>query len=61
MLKQISIDGFSSRLKELEQNQETSERYKEIEDRRRTQQEKKNKLLSQIGMVDYNHALLDKF
>lgn len=59
--KQISIDGYSSRLKELEQNQETSERYKEIEDRRKTQQEKKNKLLSQIGMVDYNHALLDKF
>lgn len=59
--KQTSIDGYSSRLKELEQNQETSERYKEIEDRRKTQQDKKNKLLSQIGMVDYNHALLDKF
>ena len=59
--KQASIDVYSSRLKELEQNQETSERYKEIEDRRKTQQDKKNKLLSQIGMVDYNHALLDKF
>ena len=59
--KQTSIDGYSSRLKELEQNQETSERYKEIEDRRKTQQDKKNKLLSQIGMVDYNHAILDKF
>lgn len=59
--KQTSIDVYSSRLKELEQNQETSERYKEIEDRRKTQQDKKNKLLSQIGMVDYNHALLDKF
>lgn len=59
--KQSSIDVYSSRLKELEQNQETSERYKEIEDRRKTQQDKKNKLLSQIGMVDYNHALLDKF
>lgn len=59
--KQSSIDVYSSRLKELEQNQETSERYKEIEDRRKTQQEKKNKLLSQIGLVDYNHALLDKF
>ena len=59
--KQTSIDDYSSRLKELEQNQETSERYKEIEDRRKTQQDKKNKLLSQIGMVDYNHALLDKF
>ena len=59
--KQTSIDVYSSRLKDLEQNQETSERYKEIEDRRKTQQDKKNKLLSQIGMVDYNHALLDKF
>lgn len=59
--KQTSIDDYSSQLKELEQNQETSERYKEIEDRRKTQQDKKNKLLSQIGMVDYNHALLDKF
>ena len=59
--KQSSLEIYSSRLKELEQNQETSERYKEIEDRRKTQQEKKNKLNSQIGMVDYNHALLDKF
>lgn len=59
--KQTSIDVYASRLKELEQNQETSERYKEIEDRRKTQQDRKNKLLSQIGMVDYNHALLDKF
>ena len=59
--KQASIDVFSSSLKELEQNQETSERYKEIEDRRKTQQEKKTKLMSQIGMVDYNHALLDKY
>lgn len=59
--KQSSIDIYTSRLKELEQNQETSERYKEIEDRRKTQQDKKNKLLAQISMVDYNHALLDKF
>ena len=59
--KQVSRDLYSSRLKELEQNQETSGRYKEIEDRRKTQQEKKNKLLSQIQQVDYNHALLDKF
>lgn len=59
--KQTSIDVYNSRLKELEKNQETSERYKEIEDRRKTQQDKKTKLLSQINMVDYNHALLDKF
>jgi len=59
--KRTSVEVYSSRLKELEQNQETSERYKEIEDRRKTQQDKKNKLMSQIGMIDYNHALLDKF
>ena len=59
--KQDSIDVYASRLKELEQNQETSERYKEIEDRRKTQEEKKNKLNAQIKMVDYNHALLDRF
>lgn len=59
--KQASVELYSSRLKELEQNQETSERYKEIEDRRKTQQEKKNKIMSQISAVDYNHALLDRF
>ncbi len=59
--KQTSLEGYSSRVKELEQSQETSERYKDIEDRRKTQQEKKTKLMSQIGMVDYNHALLDKY
>ena len=59
--KRTSIEEYSSRLKELEQNQETSERYKNIEDRRKTQQEKCNKLKSQIAMVDYNHSLLDKF
>lgn len=58
--KRTSIDVYSSRLKELEQNQETSERYKEIEDRRKTQDEKKNDLMAKISMVDYNHALLDK-
>lgn len=59
--KQASVELYSSRLKELEQNQETSERYKEIEDRRKTQQEKKNKIMLQISAVDYNHALLDRF
>lgn len=59
--KKTSVELYSSKLKELEHNQETSERYKEIEDRRKTQQEKKNKLQSQISMVDYNHALLDRY
>lgn len=59
--KKSSIELYSSKLKELEHNQETSERYKEIEDRRKTQEEKKKRLQSQISMVDYNHALLDRF
>lgn len=59
--KKTSIELYTNRLKELEQNQETSERYKEIESRRKTQMEKKARLMGQINMVDYNHALLDKF
>lgn len=59
--KKTSVELYSSKLKELEHNQETSERYKEIEDRRKTQEEKKKRLQSQISMVDYNHALLDRF
>lgn len=58
--KKSSIDVFSTRLEELEKNQETSERYKDIEDRRKTQEEKETRLKAQIGMVNYNHALLDK-
>ena len=59
--KQASIDIYSSSLKELEQTQKSSERYKEIEDRRKTQQEKKTRIMSQIRAIDYNHALLDKY
>ena len=59
--KEASIETFSMRLEELEANQETSERYKEIENRRKTQEDKKIKLKANIAAVDYNHALLDKF
>ena len=59
--KLSSLDVYSSRLKELERNQETSERYKDIENRRKTQQEKKNRIMGAISQVDYNHALLDKY
>ena len=59
--KQASIDIYSSSLKELEQTQKSSERFKEIEDRRKTQQEKKTRIMSQIRAIDYNHALLDKY
>ena len=58
--KTASIEVYSTKLEELEANQETSERYKEIEDRRKTQHEKSNRLKAQIGAVDYNHSLLDK-
>lgn len=58
--KQSSLELYSSRLKELEKNQETSQRYKDIEDRRKTQDDKKRKLLAQINSIDYNHALLDR-
>lgn len=59
--KQASIDIYSSSLKELEHTQKSSERFKEIEDRRKTQQEKKTRIMSQIRAIDYNHALLDKY
>lgn len=59
--KQISLETYSSRLNQLEQSQETSERYKEIQDRLKTQRDKVIKLRGQINMIDYSHALLDKF
>lgn len=58
--KQTSLEIYSSRLSQLEQSQETSERYKEIQDRLNTQQDKVIKLRGQINMVNYSHALLDK-
>lgn len=59
--KKESIKTYSTQLENLSKNQEASERYKEIEDRRKTQQEKKTSLQARISMVDYNHALLDKY
>lgn len=59
--KKESIKTYSTQLDNLSKNQEASERYKEIEDRRKTQQEKKNSLKATISRVDYNHALLDKY
>lgn len=57
---QTSNDLYTARLSDLEHNQETSERYKEISDRLKTKQEKATKLRAQIEMVDFNHSLLDK-
>ena len=58
--KQTSYDVFSNRLTQLEQNQETSQRYRDIQNRLKTQEEKAIRLRGQIGSVDYSHALLDK-
>lgn len=58
--KTTSLEVFSKRLGELEENQETSERYKDIQSRLKSKEEKRRKLKAQISYIDYNHALLDK-
>ena len=58
--KTTSLEVFSKRLGELEENQETSERYKDIQSCLKTKEDKKTKLKAKIGQIDYNHALLDK-
>lgn len=58
--KRDSIETFSKRLSQLEENQEASERYRDIKERLKTQEDRKNKLMARIGSVNYNHALLDK-
>ncbi len=58
--KNTSLEVYSKRLDELEENQETSERYKNLQSRLKSKEEKQKKLKAQISSVDYNHALLDK-
>ena len=58
--KEESIEVYSTKLEELVANKETSERYKEIENRRKTQVDKLNTFKARISAVDYNHSLLDK-
>lgn len=58
--KTTSLEVFSKRLGELEANQETSERYKDIQSRLKNKEEKSRRLKAQISSVDYNHALLDR-
>lgn len=58
--KRNSIDTFAQRLTELEENQEASECYKDIKERLKTQEEKRNRYMAQISSINYNHALLDK-
>lgn len=58
--KRGSIETYDKSLSDLEDNQEASERFKDIKERLKTKEERRNKLLAQIGIVNYNHALLDK-
>lgn len=58
--KRKSIDNYVRRLSELEDNQEASERYRDIKERLKTQEEKRNRYKAQIESVNYNHSLLDK-
>lgn len=58
--KNTSLEVYSKRLDELEENHETSERYKSLQSRLKSKEEKQKKLKAQISSVDYNHALLDK-
>lgn len=58
--KELSVSVFSSKLEELENNQETTEKYKEVADRLANLRDKAIKLNAQISSVDKNTALLDK-
>ena len=59
--KRQSVELYGKRLTELEDNQEASQRFKDIQSRLKTQEEKRNKFMAIIGAVNYNHALLDKY
>ena len=58
--KRTSLETYSQRLTELEDNQDTSQRFKDIKERLNTQKSNLNKYMAQITSVNYNHALLDK-
>lgn len=59
--KRQSVETFGKRLTELEDNQEASQRFRDIQSRLKTQEEKRNKLLALINKVNYSHALLDLY
>ena len=59
--KQQSVETFGKRLTELEDNQEASQRFKDIQSRLKTQEEKRNKMMAIISAVNYSHALLDRY
>lgn len=58
--KQDSISLYSTKLDELAQNQETTEKYNEVSGRIKTLNEKATKLRANLSSVDKNTALLDK-
>ena len=58
--KQLSVSVFSTKLEELEQNRETTERFNELDGRLKTLKEKALKIRANISMVNKNTALLDK-
>lgn len=58
--KQDSISLYSTKLDELAQNQETTEKYNEVSERIKTLNEKATKLRASLSSVDKNTALLDK-
>lgn len=58
--KEESILLYSTRLGELEANKGASEKYKDIENRLKTQNEKQINLKAKISAVDFNHSLLDR-
>lgn len=59
--KKDAIATFSSNLNKLEQSQETSEKYRDIQERLKAKILKKTQLLAIIKKKDYNHCLLDQY
>lgn len=59
--KEDVIATFSSNLNKLEQNQETSEKYRDIQERLKAKNSKRTQLLATIKRKDYNHCLLDQY
>ena len=55
-----SLEVFSKRLGELEENHETSERYKDIQSRLKSKEEKRRKLKAKISYIDIiTHFLIE--
>lgn len=59
--KKDAIATFSSSLSKLEHSQETSEKYRNIQERLKAKTSKKTQLLATIKKKDYNHCLLDQY